>query len=276
MSQHGASKPKVALIGAGLTGLLAAHGLIKVDGSLDSWKAQLLTGGRQNGFDVAVFEREASLEARRRDWSILVHWAMPILAKLLPEAVLADLPKAVCNPHLNFDAEVESLPVVNGVTGAPLFKSPTPGARRVTRQKLRRLLAETLSVEINWGKALDGLTVTRDSVELRFQDGETFVADYVLGTDGASSKVRELLIGTEASALALSDVMFATGIVQYGDAEQVRTVVEQHPVALIYMGTSSTGAVGGTSALPPPSAGIPLPLPRTKLTVFSIVMDVGD
>ena len=179
---------------------------------------------------------------------------MPILARLLPDDVLADLPTAICNPHLDFDAEVECLPCVNGVTGELLFKSPTPGARRVTRQKLRRLLAEKL--DVGWGRTLVGLTAADDSVTLTFQDGPAFVADYVLGADGASSKVRELLMGPEASVLVPSDVMFATGIVKYGDSAKVKTIVEQHPVMSVYMGTSSTGGIGGTSAsMSPLSAG---------------------
>ena len=169
---------------------------------------------------------------------------MPILSELLPEDVLADFPKAVCNPHLKFDSEVETVPCINGVTGEPLFNNPTPGARRVTRQKLRGVLAEKL--DIKWDKNLVDLTVNGDPVTLTFQDGETFVADYVLGTDGPSSKVRELLIGFEASKLTMSDVMIATGIVQYGDIEKVKTVVEQHPVALLYLGANSTGGIGGT------------------------------
>lgn len=64
---------------------------------------------------------------------------MTILAKLLPADSLSRLPEAICNPYLDFTPEVESLPAYNGLTGDLLFRSPTPGARRVSRQRLRRL-----------------------------------------------------------------------------------------------------------------------------------------
>ncbi len=202
----------------------------------------MLTPGK-HGFDVAIFERETSLDARRRDWTILIHWAMPMLSKLLPDDILASIPEAICNPHLEFTPEVETISFVNGFTGELLFNSSTPGARRITRQKMRHILVKGL--DINWGRALSGLTLEDDSVLLTFEDGDPLQADYVLGADGASSKMRELLLGPDAARPVPSELMFATGIVKYGEVDKVKTVVERHPVFFGYMGAAASGGIGG-------------------------------
>lgn len=168
---------------------------------------------------------------------------METLTKLLPDHVLNNLPSAVCNPHLEFTEDVESLPCFNGLTGDLLFKSSTPGARRISRQKLRAVFAEGLGIE--WGKKLSQLSSTDQMIQLRFEDGQTCDVDYVLGADGASSTIRELLLGPEASQPALSGFMFATGIVEYGDAAKTNLITKAHPVAALMMGTGVVGACGG-------------------------------
>ncbi len=192
-----------------------------------------------------VFEREVGVDVRPRDWTILVHWAMPILTQLLSAEVLAELPQAVCNPHLDFTPDVETLPCYNGATGDILFRSPTPGARRITRQKLRRVLLD--GVDVRWGKNLARLSAADHgaAVELAFDDGDSYEADFVLGADGPSSKVRELLVGPEAAKPSASGLMFATGIVKYRDAAKADLLIKAHPVAAIVMGREATGGCGG-------------------------------
>lgn len=228
MSAPEASKPlKVAIVGAGLTGLLTAHAL------------------KKNGFDVAVFEREHSIDARPRDWTILLHWALPIFTKLLPKEVVARLPEAICNPYLDFGEEAESLMCYNGDTGDVLFKNNLPGSRRISRQRLRRVLAE--GIDVQWGKRLESIDTGSgsDTVRLAFKSGETFEADYVLGSDGARSKVRELLFhGDKIAEVQPSGFMFGTCIVKFGDAAKVETVTNTHPVAAIWMASNGVGGCG--------------------------------
>ncbi|ERS97375.1 hypothetical protein HMPREF1624_06707 [Sporothrix schenckii ATCC 58251] len=223
---------KVAIVGSGLTGLLAAHGL------------------KKNGFDVAIFDSETHIDARPRDWTIVLHWALPVMQALLPDDVAAKLPRAICNPNLEFDTNAESFPVYNGVTGALMFASPMPGSRRISRQRLRSVLAEGL--EIQWDKKLQN--IARNSNEsnnspaaltLAFEDGSTFAADFVLGADGAHSRVREIVVDdAEKARSTLSGLLFATAIVNYGDAAKVKTVTDAHPVAAAAMGTDAVGGCG--------------------------------
>ena len=202
-----------------------------------------------------MFERAQHIADRPRDWTILIHWAMPLFKKLLPDHLVEKLPKALCNPNLKFDEESESLPVFNGETGELLFKNKVPGARRVSRQRLRGLLAHDLDEAgiIRWGKGLAGFSHEEGlegskagPVELQFEDGTTYDANYVLGADGSSSKLRQLLFdGDETARVQLSGFMFATAIVQYSDAAKVEAVLKTHPVVAITMSTNSVGGCGG-------------------------------
>lgn len=179
---------------------------------------------------------------------------MPLFEKLLPEEVTNDLSKAICNPYLDFNAEVECLPCYNSITGELLFKSPLPGSRRVSRKRLREVLSQGL--DIRWGKKLDTISFSSDDnklednlanlkVQLAFADGHIEQVDYVLGTDGASSKVRQLLLGEKAAQPQLSGFMFATGITEYHDAMKVQAVINAHPVAAITLGMDTVGGCGG-------------------------------
>ncbi|CAK7215070.1 hypothetical protein SEUCBS140593_002406 [Sporothrix eucalyptigena] len=232
MASSFATSTTVAIVGAGLTGLLAAHGL------------------KKNGFNVAIFDGEAHINARPRDWTIVLHWALPVMQALLPDNVAAKLPRAICNPDLEFDAHAESFPVYNGVTGDLMFASPMPGSRRISRQRLRAVLAEGLNIQ--WGKKVQSVasSETGDSapaLTLTFDDGSTFAADFVLGADGAHSRVRGHVVGDAEKARSTpSGLLFATAIVNYGDAAKVKTVTDKHPVAAAAMGT---GAVGGCGVL---------------------------
>jgi hypothetical protein len=170
---------------------------------------------------------------------------MPVFEKLVPKDILEKFQTVLCNPYLDFNSDAESIPCYNGVSGGLLFSSPLPNARRVSRQALRRLLAQ--KVDIRWNTSLQQISSTENGVKLEFADGGVFDADYVLGTDGAASKVRELLLGPDVSQPQGSGFQFATGITKFQDAEKTEAIVRAHPVAALMMGTSSVGAVGGTS-----------------------------
>ncbi|KAI3553110.1 hypothetical protein CABS01_07042 [Colletotrichum abscissum] len=229
--KHRNNGPKVAIIGAGLTGLIAAQGL------------------KKSGFNVVVFERDESIAARPRDWSILIGWGMSTLTELLPEQIVKNFPQGICNPHLEFNDWDESVIGYNGATGEVMFQNSTPGARRISRRRLRKVLAEGL--DIRWGKYLDQMMPRSTSMDLIFRDGERYEADYVLGTDGVSSKVRELLMGAEKARPVPSGYSIANCVCKYGDADKVNAVVKAHSVCALMLGTANLAGCGVMSAEDP-------------------------
>ncbi|KAM7202632.1 hypothetical protein V8F20_004421 [Naviculisporaceae sp. PSN 640] len=255
-AQESDMSPKIAIIGAGLTGLLAAHGL------------------KKNGFhNITVYDGDASPMSRPRDWTLVIHWAMPtFLGLLLPlptNGVGSNeiLTKAICNPYLNFQDDVtESLVAYNGISGDHLFSSLMKGSRRVSRQRLRGLLLEALSSHnsgigggdiVQWGKKLVGIETQGEAglLTLVFADGSVITGvDYVLGADGPASKVRELLFkGQEEDAkLTGSGFMMSSCYPSYHDAEMFERLVQKHPVASVTMSLDTVMGFGVMDA-PDPS-----------------------
>ncbi|KAK0743080.1 hypothetical protein B0T18DRAFT_414364 [Schizothecium vesticola] len=224
--------PTIAIIGAGLTGLLTAHAL------------------RQSSFRVTLYDADPSLAARPRDWPLLLHWALPTLKALLSPAAAARFDDAVCNRHIEYTPAVESMPIINGVTGEVLFRPPAaPGARRVSRGRLRRVMAAEFdgTEALQWGKVLVGLEAPEGGggpVTMAFSDGTTATADYVLGADGAASKVRELLFrGAEVARVKPSGLMVASALTRPGDEAKVREALRYHPMACVAMGTTANCGV---------------------------------
>lgn len=222
-------QPRIAIIGAGLTGLLTAHALL------------------QSSFRVTLFDADPSLTSRPRDWPLLLHWALPTLKSLLAPAAAARFDDAVCNRHIEYTPAVESMPIINGVTGDVLFRPPAaPGARRVSRGRLRRVMVEELGGDgVQWGKRLIGLEGAGEGpVTMRFADGTAAAADYVLGADGAASKVRELLFyGAEVARVKPSGLMVASSLTRPGDEAKVKEALRYHPMACVAMGTTANCGV---------------------------------
>ncbi|KAK1598833.1 oxygenase-like protein [Colletotrichum navitas] len=230
-TQHQGHGLRVAIVGAGLTGLITAQAL------------------KKEGFEVTVFERDSRIDERQRDWTILLHWAMATLREILPEHILNNFPKSYANPHLEFNEWDESVPFYDGLTGELMFRNPVPGARRISRLRLRQVLVDGLDMQ--WGKDLEQIIPGQHSVELRFKDGNIVTTDYVLGADGPFSKVRELLVGVEDAKPLPSGFSIANCICKYGDAEKVNTVMRLHPVFAVSMSSLNMAGCGVQTVLDP-------------------------
>jgi 2-polyprenyl-6-methoxyphenol hydroxylase-like FAD-dependent oxidoreductase len=69
-------------------------------------------------------------------------------------------------------------------------------------------------------------------VTICFDDGDTAEADFVIGADGANSKVRQWLVGEVAGKASASDHVIFNGIASYNDAEKARFIRAAHPICV--------------------------------------------
>ena len=179
-SQSNTPKPSVAIVGAGLSGLCLAQSLL------------------QAGFDVQVYERDASPHIRRQGYRITVdeHGAEALKQCLQPhlfEAVLATAsPRAdvgyfrFTNQHLG---EIFSLTFKNDKKDSEL-----QAIGQVDRATLRTIMLSGLEGRVHFGKAATRVESTPDGATLYFADGSSTSASVVVGADGIHSALREQIL----------------------------------------------------------------------------------
>lgn len=172
--------PKVIIIGAGCTGCALGQGLKKA------------------GIPCIIYEARDNSKDPGREWSMGLHWAAPCLKSLLPDALWARLSSTQVDP--NYQVGIgEEIPFFNGSTGETLGIIKMDHLYRIHRPRLRSLLSEGL--DIREAKSLIALTYSPDghTVTAHFADATSDTGHLLVGTDGARSLVRTLLLGADAA-----------------------------------------------------------------------------
>ncbi len=67
-------EPNVLIIGGGMTGLCIAHGL------------------EQTGIKHTIFDSEDGVKFRPKEWTMGIHWGLPLLESLLPPHLAKRIP----------------------------------------------------------------------------------------------------------------------------------------------------------------------------------------
>lgn len=201
LGQHSQKKGKihVLIVGSGLTGLLLAQGLRKLNAALES-------KGQPARYTYSIYERDKAAFYRGGGFSLTIHWALQQLYDILPEHLSARIFQCVGNPAAIDNGQMGSFTYLNLRTGHPLHRNAVPpgwkGAR-MSRLKFLNLLMTDLHVE--YSKRLTEITFPDDdTVCAHFEDGQTGTGHLLVGADGSRSVVRRFLYGAEDSKLASS------------------------------------------------------------------------
>jgi 2-polyprenyl-6-methoxyphenol hydroxylase-like FAD-dependent oxidoreductase len=161
---------KVSIVGGGLGGLALGQFLKSVP-----------------GYQVTIFERDASAEHRSQGYQIGIHGYGLESLKTLKLSGLDDL--LAENP-------MKGVLILDGQSLKPFVRFPTPGASLVNRWKLRDLLLQDLengeNSHIEWNKRFTSYQTSEEDVKVTFEDGSIVSSDYLIGCDGVHSKVRGL------------------------------------------------------------------------------------
>lgn len=207
-SAPGSAKPVVLIIGAGVSGLLLAQHL------------------KREGVSYRIFERDADLATRGAGWGLTLHWSLTALQNLLPSG----LAERICDESsvdrwADRRGELSRFPFFDLDSGE--LKTQTPGAVksarvRVTRQRLRKLLAE--GIEIEWGKTLREFhTSDNGTVSISFEDGTSCTGTLLVACDGGQSRVRRALFPDQTN-LMLQLPVRTMGVKMFLTAEQIEPI----------------------------------------------------
>lgn len=171
------SSSPVLIVGAGISGLLLAQHL------------------RAQSVPFRIFERDQDFTTRGVGWGLTLHWSLPALRALLPETLFARLPETYVDRAAVEAGETSTFPLYDLAHGR--LQAATPRATeaqrvRVTREGLRRLLADEINLE--WGKAFKCFQEDEQGVSVFFDDGTEARGRLVVGCDGGASRVRKALL----------------------------------------------------------------------------------
>ncbi|SNT31344.1 2-polyprenyl-6-methoxyphenol hydroxylase [Granulicella rosea] len=204
---------KIAIVGGGPGGLTLARLL------------------QQGGAQVTVFERDQSRSARVQGSALDLHEDSGLAA--LDAAGLMDAFWANHRPDLNSLRLTDS---DGTILHEHLHQVSGPGKRpEIERGPLRDLLLDSLQPgTVQWDCKLESSEVHGERVFLRFANGQTSVADIAIGSDGANSRMRELVTPLRPQHVGIS---LAEGLVPAA----ARTI----PALWDLLGGSALIALGG-------------------------------
>ncbi len=210
------TSPRIAIVGAGLGGLVLARVL------------------HVHGIAATVFEADASADARTQGGQLDIH------AHDGQQALAAAGLTAAFRAIIHAGGEATR---VLDPQGRVLFEEAddgTGGRPEVLRGDLRRILLDSLpDGTVQWGKRLDGIEpLGAGAHELHFADGTRARCDLVVGADGAWSKVRPLL---SAAQPAYVGVVFVESWLRDAD--------RRHPAAAAAVGIGGMFALGPGQAI---------------------------
>lgn len=138
----------ILIIGAGLTGLILAQALRKLQhlASLNSNNTTppppLIT--------YEIFERDPRAFFRGGGWSLTIHWALTDLQNLLPDEIMQNFETCLVNRDAAAAGQAGNFQFLNLITSEIVEKWPIPrgAASRVSRERILELLMRGVDVRV--------------------------------------------------------------------------------------------------------------------------------
>jgi 2-polyprenyl-6-methoxyphenol hydroxylase-like FAD-dependent oxidoreductase len=93
---------------------------------------------------------------------------------------------------------------------------------------MRSELTEILLTK-QYGYELANIQFEEDGVNAIFTTGELVTGSVVIGSDGPRSRIRKVILGTEADVTPM-EIVHSNVAITYGDAEKAKFVRSSHPV----------------------------------------------
>ena len=189
------TQPTIAIVGAGLSGLVCARIL------------------QRNGIPVTVYELDTSAAARQQGGSLDIHFDTGQIA--LKEAGLYE--EFLANIHEGGEA----IRVLDKNARVYVDQAESDGGNgrpEIDRKVLRALFVDSLEPgTIAWGSKVVAVRQAGTGHELEFANGELVRADLVIGADGAWSRVRSLLteVKPEYSGITFTEIRLADATVKH-------------------------------------------------------------
>lgn len=103
---------------------------------------------RQVHIKCTVFEQDASLTERPRDWNFGMYWAQSRLNECLSEEMRARVVDVQTDPT-HKPSEDTILPVYNGETGDILKVLPAPFSIRLHRRRWLKMLSDDVNIKVS-------------------------------------------------------------------------------------------------------------------------------
>ncbi len=156
---------------------------------------------QQGGAQVSVYERDQSRSARVQGSALDLHEDSGLAA--LEAAGLIDVFWANHRP----DLDRLRLTDANGTVLHDHHRRMSGAGKRpeIERGPLRDLLLDSLQPgTVQWDCKLESAALHGEQVLLRFANGQTALADIALGSDGANSRLRELVTSTRPEYVGVS------------------------------------------------------------------------
>ncbi|KAL4778426.1 hypothetical protein BJX76DRAFT_343166, partial [Aspergillus varians] len=203
------------------------------------------------GIPCIVVEKNKSLNAQPRDWNMGLHWGADSMRSLMPEAMWARIQSIQVDPSTPA-AETDAIQFLNGKTGSLMTSVPASNFYRLRRRKLRALLAEGL--DIRYGQEITNITYSPDKkhATAHFTKSPSITASLIVGTDGARSTTRSLLLGNQHGTVRTLPYC-ATFIQARYPAPQALFLRKFHPLYLASINPSNFFSFFGLHDVPDPS-----------------------